>query len=182
MWAYILLGCIWIGFILYWIFNSIQKRKYFEIYAGCGIAICLTLLVFHLFGWFQKPSNIFLLKILDSMGGILYILAIIIAVISLATLKLKGNPEAGIENTTIFIEKGIFKIIRHPLYLGLSVWSMAFIFIMQSVYSTLLGIMAVFCFWAAGKKEDEFNLKKFGDSYKEYMKKVPRWNVFKGLR
>jgi protein-S-isoprenylcysteine O-methyltransferase Ste14 len=32
------------------------------------------------------------------------------------------------------------------------------------------------------KKEDEFNIKKFGDSYAEYMRRVLRWNVFKGLK
>jgi protein-S-isoprenylcysteine O-methyltransferase Ste14 len=34
----------------------------------------------------------------------------------------------------------------------------------------------------ASKKEDEFNIKKFGESYKEYMKKVPLWNFLKGLK
>jgi len=34
----------------------------------------------------------------------------------------------------------------------------------------------------AAKKEDEFNVKKFGNTYNEYMKKIPMWNVFKGLR
>jgi protein-S-isoprenylcysteine O-methyltransferase Ste14 len=34
----------------------------------------------------------------------------------------------------------------------------------------------------ASRKEDEFNMKKFGDKYKEYAKKVPMWNIFKGLR
>jgi len=31
-------------------------------------------------------------------------------------------------------------------------------------------------------KEDEFNIKEFGDDYKEYMHKVPMWNVFKRLK
>jgi len=33
----------------------------------------------------------------------------------------------------------------------------------------------------ASKKEDAFNLRKFGDSYREYMRKVPMWNVLKGV-
>lgn len=31
------------------------------------------------------------------------------------------------------------------------------------------------------QNEDKLNLRKFGDRYQEYMKKVPMWNVFKGL-
>jgi len=34
----------------------------------------------------------------------------------------------------------------------------------------------------ASKKEDEFNITKFGDDYREYMQKVPMWNVLKELR
>ena len=42
--------------------------------------------------------------------------------------------------------------------------------------------LLIFCLWMASKKEDGFNMKKFGADYEEYMKKVPMWNVFKGLR
>jgi hypothetical protein len=34
----------------------------------------------------------------------------------------------------------------------------------------------------ASKKEDSFNIEKFGDSYKEYVERVPMWNAFRGLR
>jgi len=32
------------------------------------------------------------------------------------------------------------------------------------------------------RKEAKYNIKKFGDDYREYVKKVPMWNVLKGLR
>jgi len=34
----------------------------------------------------------------------------------------------------------------------------------------------------SAKTEAEYNLKKFGDEYKEYMKKVPMWNFLRGLK
>jgi len=182
MWQYIICTCIWIGFIVHWTIGSIPKQKYFEVYAGCGIAICLTLLVLGLAGWFQTQTDILALQSLKTIGSVLYILAIIVAVVSLVTLRFKGKPRTGIENTTIFIEKGIFKIIRHPLYLSLALWSISFIFLIQNIPGTVLGIIALSCFLIAAKKEDEFNIKKFGDVYQEYMDKVPIWNVFKGIR
>jgi protein-S-isoprenylcysteine O-methyltransferase Ste14 len=33
----------------------------------------------------------------------------------------------------------------------------------------------------SARKEAEYNINKFGDEYKEYIKKVPMWNIFKGL-
>jgi protein-S-isoprenylcysteine O-methyltransferase Ste14 len=34
---------------------------------------------------------------------------------------------------------------------------------------------------AAGK-ESEYNIRKFGDDYAEYMKKVPMWNLFRKVQ
>lgn len=80
------------------------------------------------------------------------------------------------------IEGTIFGIIRHPLYLGFALWGIGQILAIQSTISMILGIIAIFCTWMASKKEDEFNIMKFGDDYREYMKKVPMWNALEGLR
>jgi len=56
------------------------------------------------------------------------------------------------------------------------------ILVFQSVLSIVLSTVAVVCFRMGATKEDEFNIKEFGDEYKEYMHKVPMWNVFKGLK
>ena len=56
------------------------------------------------------------------------------------------------------------------------------ILVFQSVFSIVLSTVAVVCFRMGAIKEDEFNIKEFGDEYKEYMNKVPMWNVFKELK
>jgi hypothetical protein len=38
------------------------------------------------------------------------------------------------------------------------------------------------CAWAASRKQDEFNVEKFGEGYKAYSTMVPAWNVLNGLR
>ena len=178
MWAYIICTAIWISFILHWTISSIPKRRVFEIYAGCGISICLTLLVFGLSSWYKMPVS----EIVQFIGDILVFVAIALAIIALGTLKVRGKPEKGIEDTKVLIEGTIFGVIRHPLYLGLMIWGISQILKIQSILATILGVTAIFCFWMAAKKEDEFNINKFGDGYREYMRKVPMCNVFKGLR
>ncbi|MCP8311299.1 MAG: hypothetical protein L6N94_07350 [Candidatus Methylarchaceae archaeon HK01M] len=113
MWEYIISAVIWLGFILHWITGSIPKRRIFEIYAGCSISICLTLEIFGLFGWYQKVT----LPFLQIIGSILVFITITLAIISFLTLKVKGKPKKGIEETTVLIEGTIFGVIRHPLYL-----------------------------------------------------------------
>ena len=178
MLEYIICTGIWIGFILHWITGSIPKHRIFEIYAGCSISICLTLLIFGLFGWYQNVT----LPVLQVIGSILVFITIALALITFITFKSKGKPKKGVEETTVLIEGTIFGVVRHPLYLGFALWGIGQILAIQTVVSTRLGSVAIFCSWMAAKKEDEYNIKKFRDSYMEYMKKVPMWNIFKGLR
>jgi len=182
MLPYIICAAIWIGFILHWIVGSIPKRRVFEIYAGCGIGICFTLLIFRLFGLFQHPKGVLVFKVLQAVGNILYLIAILMAVVTFVTIGFKGRPKGSIEDTTVLIERGIFRIVRHPLYLALAFWSIGLVLLAKSIPSTVLGITALCCFWMAAKKEDAFNLRKFGDDYRAYMGKVPMWNVLRGLK
>ena len=54
MWELIICVGVWIFFVIHWATSSIPKRKRFECYAGLGIAICLTLQVLGIFGWFKS--------------------------------------------------------------------------------------------------------------------------------
>jgi len=181
MWTCIISAVIWVGFILYWAISSIPRRRIFEIYAGSGIGICLTLLVLGLSGWYQHQENIVILQILRVVGSIVYWAAVLPVIASLVALGRKGRPEGFVEHTTVLIDKGILGVIRHPLYLGVALWSIGLALQIQSIPSTVLGVVAFSCSWMASKKEDEFNIEKFGDGYREYMNRVPMWNVLKGL-
>lgn len=181
MWAYVICGFIWIGFISLWSFSSIPKGRTFEIYAGCGIGICLSLLIFRLSGQFQTQSGVTISKIISVAGNVFYVSAIIVVIVSLTTLKFKGKPKGWVEYTTHFVNEGIFRIVRHPLYLGCVLWSIGLMFLIQSIPSTTFGALALFCFWMASKKEDAFNISRFGDVYREYTERVPMWNVIKGF-
>jgi len=43
-------------------------------------------------------------------------------------------------------------------------------------------VPSALCFWLSARKDAANNIKKFGADYEEYMKKVPIWNIFNGLR
>ena len=92
-----------------------------------------------------------------------------------------GKPKIGVEDTTILINNTIFGIIRHPLYLGFILWGIGQIFITQSYVSVILGSLAILFAYLAAEKEDEYNISRFGEKYKEYMKKVPRVNFLLGI-
>jgi len=175
MWAYIVCGCIWIGIIFGWIIPVIRKRMVQEIYMACGLGIYFSLIVL---GWIWKTLDI---RPLLYIGYAAIGLGIAFVIPSFISLKHKGKPESGWEQTSVLIDSGVYRIVRHPLYLGSAIATLGIMLVIQSVPSTILGLVAIFCFWMASKKEDAFNIDKFGDAYQEYMKKVPMWNVFRRI-
>jgi protein-S-isoprenylcysteine O-methyltransferase Ste14 len=178
MWIYIILAAVWGSIIFGWLIPVIRKRIICEIYEACGLGGFFTLIILGLGGvWAQ--FNIVPLRII---GLVLYIPAAFFVVSAFIALRRKGEPETGWENSTTMIQSSVFRIVRHPLYLGTAIWTVGLMLIFQSIPLTILGVVNVFCFWMASKKEDAFNIEKFGDGYKEYMKKVPMWNAFKRLR
>lgn len=180
MWASVISAGIWLGFTLYWVTGSIPKGRTYEIYAGCGIGICLTLLLFGLFGWYHPPENSLLLRILRIAGTVLYWASVVLVLLSILALARRGKPEGFVERTTVLIDIGLFGVIRHPLYLGVALWSLGLVLQIQLILPAVLGTAAFSCAWAASKKEDEFNVGKFGEGYQDYMTMVPAWNAPKG--
>jgi len=176
MWAYIICAGMWIAIIFGWLIPVIRKRMVQEIYMACGLGVYISLI---LLGWVWKTIDI---RPLLYIGYTLIVLGIAFVVSSFVSLKYRGKPESGWEITTVLIDSGVFGIVRHPLYLGSAISMTGVILVIQSVPSTILGLVAIFCFWMASRKEDVFNIEKFGDTYKDYMRRVPMWNVFQGLR
>jgi protein-S-isoprenylcysteine O-methyltransferase Ste14 len=64
----------------------------------------------------------------------------------------------------------------------MAIWSFALILVFQPISSIILGISVIFCCWMSARREAEYNIRKLGDKYKEYIRKVPMWNIFKGIR
>ena len=186
MYRYIL--CIGICAIIWivngmWLHQAVKKRITSEIYIHTGLGIFFTLLILELTLGTSKLWVRFDIMWLQVIGFILYIPSAYLVAASMHALKSKGKPKtADPFASTTFIDTGVYAIVRQPMTLGMAIWSIALTLVFQSILAVLLGIVSLFCFWISAKKESEYNIKKFGDSYKEYMKKVSMWNFFKRLK
>ena len=178
MWTYIILALIWAGIIFGWLIPVIRKRIIYEIYEACGLGGTFSLLTLGL-GGLLAQYNVLALRV---VGFVLYIPAAFFVIYAFIGLRREGKPETGWENTTTMIKSSAFRIVRHPLYLGTAIWTIGLMLIFQSIPSILLGMVNVFCLLMASRKEDAFNIEKFGEGYREYMEKVPMWNAFRSLR
>lgn len=72
-----------------------------------------------------------------------------------------------------FKAEGILKHIRHPLYAGTILLSLGFWLFTPNV-TTLISVGCIFAYLAIGiPLEERKLLKKFGEPYREYRRKVP---------
>lgn len=175
MWRYIIYALLML-YIFYWLITVIRKRMVGEIYEACGLGLYFTLIFWSQYGLMLD------IQALRIIGFILFVPAAFFVTASFVTLKAKGKPTDHWESTTTMINKGVYRVTRHPLYLGTAIWSFALVLVIQSLLSAILASVAILCFWMASKKEEEFNLTKFGDDYRDYLTRVPRWNFLKGIK
>ena len=95
-------------------------------------------------------------------------------------LGLFMNLMAGINIATTLLDKepitkGIYRFSRHPayfggflIYLGIGIAGASWVFILLSLAWIIMWYIAV-------PSEECSLLKKYGDAYREYMNKTPRW-------
>ena len=166
MWiSIIILGVIWVGLLI----PVVQERRAWIACAHGGTGLFFSSLILSL-GLPETGTiaDIMWLKII----GFVFLIPAVALIASAVVAIMQGD----------LVKTGIMSIVRHPMYLGTAIASFAIILIFQSILSTALSIAAIVLLWMASTMEDDYNIEQFGNSYREHMTRVPRWNVFKGLR
>jgi protein-S-isoprenylcysteine O-methyltransferase Ste14 len=73
------------------------------------------------------------------------------------------------------VSKGLYRYSRHPIYLtqflmfiGVGIASASWVFLLLSILRTIASFMLL-------APEERFCLQKYGNAYREYMERTPRW-------
>jgi protein-S-isoprenylcysteine O-methyltransferase Ste14 len=85
-------------------------------------------------------------------------------------------------NTTRLVDTGIYAVVRHPQYTGgiYAIFLTTFLWYPHWLFG-VLGAIGTAVVYMGCREEDQRLIEKFGDAYVDYMKRVPRINVFLGL-
>ena len=84
-------------------------------------------------------------------------------------------------HTTKLVDTGIYSIVRHPQYITFIMFAIAGMLLFQHWIIILLGIPIIPLIYIDLIKADKDAIKKFGNEYKHYMRKVPRANFLLGI-
>jgi protein-S-isoprenylcysteine O-methyltransferase Ste14 len=123
------------------------------------------------------------IDLLTYIGWITLAVGIIILYKSQKDFKTIGKRAEGKNwlDTTNIIDSGVYSIIRHPMYLAFILTAIALIFISQYWLNIIIGIIRIVLLYYVILEEEKGDLEKFGQDYKDYMKRVPRLNFIKGI-
>ncbi len=100
----------------------------------------------------------------------------------MVTFRRHGRVEPGstyMEATRV-LEEGLFRLVRHPQYLGYTFLNLTFMAASQHWLPLVLGAGAILSFHIHAVQEEKGLLERFGQEYRSYMERVPRFNFVSG--
>jgi protein-S-isoprenylcysteine O-methyltransferase Ste14 len=144
--------------------------------------ISTILFLLQMFYGFFIAKNVTIL-FLEYTGVAAFILSGIFGMAPVIMFPKKGGVGKGksFVYTTKVVDSGIYAIIRHPQYSSFILWAIAAMLLFQNIVVIVLGLPILVLIYLDMMKEEKRNITKFGESYKQYMKRVPRVNFLLGL-
>ncbi|MFX1476446.1 MAG: methyltransferase family protein [Promethearchaeota archaeon] len=120
---------------------------------------------------------------LEILGWVVLWISAIFGVLPIYEMRKRGGVAKGESymKTTQLVDTGIFAIVRHPQFVAGFLIVFALPLITQSCIIALLAIPGVVYFYVGLIEGDEDGIRKFGEDYEEYMRKVPRANFLLGI-
>jgi len=95
---------------------------------------------------------------------------------ALRTLGSNWAPSlSGMRQDTSLITNGPYKIVRHPIYLGVVVILLALGILSANVLILMPTAMLVVLLYMQLPDEESMLIERFGDAYLEYMKRTPKF-------
>lgn len=106
-------------------------------------------------------------------GVVLIMGAVIVFWRAHADLGLNWSPTLEIREKHELITRGIYSVIRHPMYASQWLWTVAQILLLQNWIAGFASLVVFIPFYFLRvKAEEQLMLEQFGDQYRSYMQKV----------
>ena len=142
-------------------------------------------------GWgfldfFARLSRVDFPIVVIVIGAIFFIVAVALEAKVTSARQRRGGCHDTHE-TVVIVREGPYRVIRHPGYLAeLVYFTLLPLVLSKWLPFTILAILFIAAWIGVTvyliKAEDNFNLRKWGEKYRQYMEDVPAINFVKGLK
>jgi len=143
--------------------------------ASITIVLCWLLFVLS----FNNPTS----QALFVLGNVIVGVSILLIILAIVTLRRKGKSQEGeaFTATTVVVKRGVYSVVRHPLYLGWLLTYPAVMLVSQHWLIVILGVIGIASIDQITRTADEELVEKFGLDYVTYMQEVQRLNIIIGI-
>jgi protein-S-isoprenylcysteine O-methyltransferase Ste14 len=170
---YLALGAGTAIILLFSWFFSVKHKRYHGIPRFFAFESIYILLLLNFKNWFRDPWSL-----PQITSWILLIICLYPAISGFFALKRKGKPAGEFENTTVLVKTGVYRFIRHPLYLSLFLLGTGIMMKDPGPLQLILGAINLTALFSTAKTEEKEMLSRFGKEYREYMKETKMFIPF----
>jgi protein-S-isoprenylcysteine O-methyltransferase Ste14 len=111
-----------------------------------------------------------------SPGGILIAAGIVLASLAIRNLRQAATNVEPWKPTLALVTEGIYGLMRNPMYTAMMVFIAGIAIALGSDWTLVLVVpAALILHFGVVKREERYLEAKFGDSYREYTRRVPRY-------
>jgi protein-S-isoprenylcysteine O-methyltransferase Ste14 len=117
-------------------------------------------------------------------GGVVCIGGFVLAMAPKLVMRRRGGLRKGqtLAHTTRLVDTGVYAVVRHPQYLG---WMLAVFVATPLLYPhwlfVILGVCGAVVLRLITREEEKRMVARFGDGYRDYMRRVPAMDPVRGL-
>ena len=151
---------------LSWI-ASVKEKRYHGIYRFFSFESIFLIVLLNYQSWFRNA-----LSTQQIISWILFLCSLIFAIWGFVLLYRMGKPEGHLERTTSLVTTGLYGYIRHPLYLSLILGGFGAMAKDPGYPQIILSIINFIAPIFTARVEEQEMIKKFGDEYRDYMRKT----------
>ena len=93
-----------------------------------------------------------------------------------ASQRRAGTTPDPYQPTTVLVETGPYRVTRNPMYIGMALIAAGLAFLMNAFWALFLIPGMLFAVdRGTVRKEEDYLERRFGEDYREYKSRVPRW-------
>jgi len=109
-------------------------------------------------------------------GGALALIGLALFVMSLREFKRAGTSVVPGEPSTVLLDRGPYRYTRNPIYISFIIFYFGVAILLTSTWMLLL-LIPVLIVLQRGvvEREEAYLQSKFGEAYRKYQARAPRW-------